>query len=309
MTNRPLVIGHRGAPGYLPELTEPSLRLAVAQGARALEIDVVPSKDGVLVLRHENELTGTTDVAGRPEFADRRRDKLLGRHARRGWFAEDFAIDELRTLRARERLPALRPGSAAHDGQAGIIDLRRAIAIADELDVLLVIEVKHPGWFVPRGLDPVPILADTLRGVPASRVVIESFERTALDRLAELRPDLRMVPLFEVLGIAADARDRPGGAPYLAELRHPERLEHYAALSVPTAILTRGLVDRAARSGLPVWSWTLRPENRFLPWIARAGRDSAGIGHYAAYWRRLARTGVAAVFADHPDLAVQVLHA
>ena len=121
---RPLVIGHRGAPGYRPEHSRSSYDLALAMGVDAVEPDIVVSKDGVLVVRHENEISGTTDVADRPEFADRRTTKTVDGAELTGWFTEDFTWDELATLRCRERLPQLRPASASFDDEQPVLRLR-----------------------------------------------------------------------------------------------------------------------------------------------------------------------------------------
>jgi glycerophosphoryl diester phosphodiesterase len=127
---RPIVIAHRGASGYRPEHTLASYELAIEQGADFIEPDVVSTRDGALVARHENEIGGTTDVAAHPEFADRRTTKVVDGVALTGWFTEDFTLDELRTLRARERLPELRPGNTAFDGQFGIPTLEEIAEVA-----------------------------------------------------------------------------------------------------------------------------------------------------------------------------------
>ena len=146
----PIVIAHRGASGYRPEHTLASYELAIEQGADFIEPDVVSTKDGVLVARHENEIGGTTDVAAHPEFADRRTTKVIDGVALTGWFTEDFTLDELRTLRARERLPEVRPGSAAFDGRFGIptlqeiADLVRRESERRGRTIGLYPETKHP---------------------------------------------------------------------------------------------------------------------------------------------------------------------
>jgi glycerophosphoryl diester phosphodiesterase len=129
---RPLLIGHRGAPGYRPEHTASSYRLAFAMGVDAVEPDVVATADGVLVLRHENEISGTTDVADRPEFADRRTTKRVDGARLTGWFTEDFTWAELTTLRCRERIPALRPGSAEHNDTEPILRLSDLLDLVEE---------------------------------------------------------------------------------------------------------------------------------------------------------------------------------
>ena len=126
----PIVIAHRGASGYRPEHTLASYELAIEQGADFIEPDVVSTKDGILVVRHENEIGGTTDVAIHHEFADRQTTKEIDGVALTGWFMDDFTLDELRTLRARERLPDVRPGSAAFDGRFGVPTLQEVADLA-----------------------------------------------------------------------------------------------------------------------------------------------------------------------------------
>src|ERR1700735_2105846 len=111
-----VVIAHRGASGERPEHTLESYRLASEQGADYIEPDLVMTRDGVLVARHENEIGGTTDVADHPEFAARQRWMIGAGEAMTGWFTEDFTLAEIKTLRARERLPDLRPQNRAFDG-------------------------------------------------------------------------------------------------------------------------------------------------------------------------------------------------
>jgi len=177
------VIGHRGAPGHLPEHSLDSYRLAIRMGADAVETDVVMSSDGVLVVRHENELSRTTDVAQRPEFADRRTIRQVGRTLRRGWFTEDFTFAELRTLGAPTVIDP-------------IISLDELLLLVAEESaragrrVGLHVEVKHPAYFAARGLPVDATLLQTLRdhGVdhPGSRVWIQSFDAAFLRRISPL---------------------------------------------------------------------------------------------------------------------------
>src|SRR5687768_1987904 len=126
----PIVIGHRGASGYRPEHTLASYELAIEMGAEFIEPDLVSTSDGVLVARHENEISGTTDVAGKPEFASRLTTKVIDGVSVTGWFTEDFTLAELKTLRAKERIPALRPQNTAHDGLYEIPTLQEVIDLA-----------------------------------------------------------------------------------------------------------------------------------------------------------------------------------
>ena len=181
-----LVIGHRGASGYLPEHTLAAYQLAIDQCADFIEPDLVSTKDGVLVARHENEISGTTDVADHPEFADRYTTKTIDGQTISGWFTEDFTLAELKTLRATERIPDVRPDNAAYDGEFQIptlqevIDLARSSRTCDGNLVDIYPETKHPSYFDSIGLsmeeELVRILhANRYRG-PRAAVFIQSFE-------------------------------------------------------------------------------------------------------------------------------------
>lgn len=188
-----IVIAHRGASGYCPEHTLEAYRLAIRQGADFIEPDLVATRDGELVVRHENEISGTTDVAAHPEFADRKTTKTIDGETLTGWFTEDFTLAELKTLRARERIPQVRPGNVRYDGQFPIATLQEVIALAKEESrdgraIGIYPETKHPTWFASEGrhLDGSPIhvslgqkLVDTLVAegfTDPRRVYIQSFE-------------------------------------------------------------------------------------------------------------------------------------
>lgn len=223
-TQRPFVIAHRGASAYLPEHTLEGYALAIAHGADAIEPDLVLTRDGVLICRHENEIGGTTDVARHPEFADRRTRKRVDGESVEGWFAEDFTLAEIRTLRARERLPALRPDSAHYDGQFGIPTFAEVIALAANAPrpVAIYPETKHPTYFEHDGrhLDGTPIarplsrlLVDELVRsgfTDPSRIYIQSFELANLIALRvrllpEAGMDARLMQLFGDIGeVTAD---------------------------------------------------------------------------------------------------------
>ncbi len=321
----PVVIAHRGASGYRPEHSRAAYELAIALGADAIEPDIVATRDGVLVLRHENEISGTTDVADRPEFADRRTTREVDGERMTGWFTEDFTWDELRTLRVRERLPELRQHSATFDGRMPILRLRDLLDLLDEAadrgrPVSLVAEVKHPTHFAAAGLPLGDLLADELRGWDdGGRVVVECFERGVLERMRGGTPG-RYVYLHESRGAAADLTARFGSsAPSYAEQLSDAGLAESAGLvdgvSVDKSLLLGGaggtrptdLVDRAHAAGLAVFAWTLRPENRFL---ARGHRGEGEPGDWGD-WRRefttLLETGLDGVFLDHPDLGRELV--
>src|SRR5690606_26512957 len=206
----PVIIGHRGAPGYRPEHTRSSYELAIEQGADAVEPDVVATRDGVLVVRHENEISGTTDVADRPEFAHLRTVKEFAGHTVEGWFTEDFTWAELQTLRSRERIPDLRPDSAAFDGAERILSLPDVLDVARAGGVGVVIEIKHAPYFASIGIDLAELVARDVRaagwqgeGAPGA-LIVESFEEQALRGVRERGIDARYVYLVERKGTAVD---------------------------------------------------------------------------------------------------------
>lgn len=300
----PLVIGHRGAPGYRPEHTRSAFLLAIEQGAQAIEVDVVAAGDGTLVVRHERALRSTTDVADRPQLADRAHRAAGGR---REWFAEDFTGAELAALRARERLPLLRPGSAAHDGREHVLLLADVVALAAAADVLLVVELKDATRSAALGLDLAELVATELAAQPRlPRIAFEAFEKTPLRALAPL--GLPLVYLLDAVGTAEDERRTGAHArTYRRELAACD-FDGFHGVSLPTSLITAARVGALHAAGLQVWTWTLRPENVFLPAaFRRPGRG--GAGDWRAHWNALLDAGVDAVFADHPDLVNGLLAA
>jgi len=287
-----LIIGHRGASGHRPEHTRASYRLALELGAGAIEPDLVPSLDGVLVVRHEPEMSGTTDVAERPEFADRHRTVVIDGVSYAGWFTIDFTWDELATLRARERLPQLRPESAAHDDEEGLLRFRDVLDLLPP-DVVLVVELKHPAIFGTIGFDMAGMLIAELGGrVPADRLVVECFELPVLEEL----------------------HGRGLGATYVYLSESPVDLGALPA-SIDGVSYDKGLllaqggarlVEDAHDAGLAVYAWTLRPENTFLEPRFRRGDDPAARGDWEGEYAAIFAAGVDGVFADHPDLAISI---
>ena len=314
----PTVIGHRGAPGYLPEHTAASYLRAFADGVDAVEPDIVISRDGILVVRHENEISGTTDVADHPEFADRHAVKTVDGRELTGWFAEDFTWAELATLRARERLPELRPQSAAFDDQYGILRLTDLLALITQTpDVGLVAELKHPTYFTSIGFDLGALfkaeLEETGWLAQGRRLVVESFEGRVLDELKAADLAAEFVYLLENSGSAPDEVASSGAtavtyAQQLSSAGLIKLAERFDGISLDKQTLARtpGLVERAHNAGLEVFCWTLRPENRFLGKYLRAGDDPAAFGNYQAEWFRLMQLGLDGVFADYPDLALRI---
>ncbi len=318
----PLVIGHRGAPGHRPEHSRSSYLLALEQGVGAVEPDVVVSRDGVLVVRHENEISQTTDVAGRPEFADRRATKRVDDVELTGWFAEDLTWAELATLRCRERLPALRPGSAAYDDTEPVLRLRDVLDLVRAAPgVGVVLEIKHPTYFDRLGWDVAALVAAELRAAdwPAERLVIESFESAVLTRLRALGVPATYVYLLEASGSPYDLVAAQGGAaPTYAATAAPAGLDgligRVDGISVDKSMILAPdrlgratgpsrIVADAHERGLLVYTWTCRPENLFLLRSFRRGGPAA-FGDYEREWAVIRDAGVDGVFLDHPDLGV-----
>lgn len=318
-TARPFVIGHRGAPGERPEHTRAAYALALDQGADFVEPDVVPTRDGHLVARHENEISGTTDVADHPEFATRRTTKTIEGQAVTGWFTEDFTLAELKTLRARERLPQLRPANMAYTDER-IATLDEVIALAKSRGRGVVAEIKHSSYFAGIGLAVEQRLVDAFAkaGWNGSEdpVWIESFEVANLKGLARTTR-LKLVQLVDDKGAPAD-----GGAPSYAAMLTDDGLKDVAAyaqglgaakaLVVPRdgegrSLPATDLVARAHKAGLKVIVWTLRSENFFLPAELRVGTDPRANGRGGEEAKLFAEAGVDGIFTDHPGDVVSTL--
>ncbi|WP_166038144.1 glycerophosphodiester phosphodiesterase [Sphingosinicella sp. YJ22] len=320
MTRRPAVIAHRGASGLRPEHTLEAYRLGIEQGADYIEPDLIMTRDGILVARHENEISGTTDVADHPEFADRRATKMVDGRQLTGWFTEDFTLAQLRSLRARERLPELRPASAAYGGRFGLVTLEEIIALVREESrvrgrpIGIVAELKHAAYFDGIGL-PIdrallPLIAGLGRDDP---FFIECFEPGILRRLRG-QTDVRLVQLL------AETGGPPDCAPIgYAEMVTPSGLADIAlyadavgpakALIVPrgadgASLPPTSLVADAHAAGLLVFPWTFRSENFFLPADLRRGEDLRAHGDSGAEYRQFYDLGVDAVFSDFPEQAV-----
>jgi glycerophosphoryl diester phosphodiesterase len=315
---RPVVVGHRGAPAYRPEHTAASFELAVDLGADLIEPDVVVSRDGALVVRHENELSHSTDVADRPEFAGRRTTRVVDGRERTGWFTEDFTLAELRTLRAVERMPALRPLNTTYDGRAGILTLAEVVAIARrrstaDRQVRVLAELKKPSWFDHEaGVPMTELVAAELRRLgaagPDGTVVVQSFDAAAL---RELRADLghrgpTMLQLVDDAGeddhlvTPAGLREVSTYAQGIAPSRH--RILLRDASQAMTGV--SDLIAQAHRAGLLVVPWTLRPENAFLPRHLRRGEAPSGTGDMRTEARLLLALGVDGLITDAPEIAV-----
>jgi len=294
---RPLIIGHRGASGHRPEHTLEGYRLAVEMGADFIEPDLVSTKDGVLIARHENEIGGTTDAAER--FADRKRTKTIDGQSVTGWFSEDFTLDEIRTLRARERLPFR---SHAYDGRFQVPTFDEVIALAQQLGtargrpVGVYPETKHPTYFRGIGLPlEEKLLASLERHGWNSRsapVFIQSFE---VGNLRELRKQTQVRLIQLVSDPAMVAGDALSAIAAYADGIGPEKRLVIPVAADGTPGTPTDLVERAHRAGLLVHIWTIRIDKEFLP----AGYHGDAAKEFNAF-RQL---GVDGVFTDFPDAA------
>jgi glycerophosphoryl diester phosphodiesterase len=321
---RPIVIAHRGASGLRPEHTLAAYRLAIAQGADFIEPDLVLTKDGHMVVRHENEISGTTDVARHPEFAGRRTTKVVDGEKIEGWFTEDFTLAELKTLRARERLPELRPGSAAFDGTEEIptFDEMWALAKSESRRLGRTIgvypEMKHPTYFAGLGLPFEHRLAADLKAkgldAPDAPVFVQCFEVGALKTI---RP-LTRAPLIQLVSDEGGPADRPGvkyadmvtavGIREIAAYADgigPDWKQVIPVIDGGLGAPTR-LVADAHAAGLAVHPWTVRAENHFLPPRLQIGTDPAAHGDMDALYRALFAAGVDGLFSDFPGLEAAV---
>jgi glycerophosphoryl diester phosphodiesterase len=313
---RPVVIGHRGAPAYRPEHPAASYELAIDLGAELIEPDVVISRDGVLVVRHESELSWSTDIISRPEFADRRTTKDTDGEPCTGWFAEDFTLAELRTLRAVERMPELRPLNTAYDGRFGILTLAEVIHLArtrstDERQIRVLAELKHPGWSAA-DLPMAELVTEELRRLGATdaggSVMLQSFDPAVLRDLraglGEQGPQMVQLVHDDPVG---DRMVTPAG------LREISTYAQAVGPSVQRVLLSRDgrpvagrspLVEQAHRAELAVFTWTLRAENAFLPPHLRVGDVPGAQGDALGEARQLLALGVDGLITDSPDHAV-----
>ncbi len=300
-------------------------------GVDAVEPDVVVSKDGVLVVRHENEISGTTDVAERPEFARRRATKTIDGNELTGWFTEDFTWQELSTLRCRERLPKVRPSSASFDDEQpvlrlrDVLDLVRAGSLEQGREVGVVLEIKHATYFEGLGWDVASLVHAELDAANWSRgqlpLTVESFESTVLLRLRERGVPALYIYLLEATGRPFDLFVRNGrNAPTYRATATPSGLDGLVGsvdgISVDKRMIlapdrlgrltgpTRIVADAHER-GLRVFAWTCRPENAFLIGQFRSSRAPGTLGDWQGEWSVIRDAGVDGVFVDHPDLGVE----
>ncbi len=329
-----LVIGHRGASALRPEHTLESYAKAIEDGANVIEPDLVSTRDGVLVARHENEISGTTNIADKPEFAARKTTKLIDNVSISGWFTEDFTLAELQTLRAKERIPLNRPGNTKFDGQfmvptfQSIIDLAKSKSVETGRTIAIYTETKHPSYFKSINLPLEKRLVDALnangyRG-KAAPVFIQSFEVSNLKEIRQLT-DVRIVQLLSGSGKPEDFR-LSGDPRTYADISTAAGLRDVSAYAngigpdknmvIPrTAQGTLGaptsLVTDAHAAGLVVHPYTFRPENPFLPTDLRRGNVASLTerGDLAVEITIFLKAGIDGFFTDDPAIGRSALDA
>jgi glycerophosphoryl diester phosphodiesterase len=333
----PFVIAHRGASGYVPEHTLAGYFIAITQGADYVEPDLVISKDGALLARHENEIGGTTDVASHPEFAARKSTKAIDGEPVTGWFTEDFTLAELKTLRARERLPELRRSNTRYDGVFEIptfdeiLDLvaaadaqraaqARAAGRPPPSRIGVYPETKHPSYFASLGLNFDDRMLEALERhgyrKRSDPIYLQSFEVANLKALRR-RTDLSLVQLVSPTGQPFDFTLAGDPRSYL-DLMSDAGLEEIATYAdaigphkwmivqfPPGKTVDTGLARRARAKGLGIHVWTLRAENEFLPVDLRSSGDAAALGDLKTEIQALLDAGITGFFSDQPDLAVR----
>ncbi|MER6051412.1 glycerophosphodiester phosphodiesterase [Streptomyces sp. BHT-5-2] len=326
----PLVVGHRGASGYRPEHTLGSYELALAMGADVIEAgDLVPTKDGHLILRHEPDISGTTDVARHPEFAGRKTTKTIDGKKITGWFTEDFTLAEIKTLRATERIADVRQHNTLYNGVWPVLTFEEALQWAEKKGrergrpVWLHIETKHPTYFRKLGLGLEERLAKLLRRYGRHTAhapnFLQSFEPSSLKRLGELGVKCPKVVLLDEPSVRPADFVEAGDPRTTADLLKPEGLKWIAGIAqgigpwLPQIIAQdeKGklgkpttLVRDAHAAGLVVHPYTVRNENSFLPLDFQVGKNPGDYGNSLAYFKALFATGIDGLFSDNPDTAV-----
>ncbi|MFH8982615.1 glycerophosphodiester phosphodiesterase [Streptomyces varsoviensis] len=324
----PTVVGHRGASGYRPEHTLGSYQFALDNGADVIEQDVVPTKDGHLVCRHENDITATTDVSAHPEFAHRKTTKTVDGTKLTGWFTEDFTLAELKTLRAKERIPGTRQHNTLYNGRWAVPTFEEVLDWAEEQGrkrgrrIWLHIETKHPTYFRGIGLGLEERLVGLLRRYGRAgrdgHTFLQSFEPSSLQRLGRLGASAPKVLLLD----AADTRPWDfvvaNDPRTVADLITPKGLDWVASFAQgigPTLLLIiprdkdgrltepTTLVRDAHAAGLILHPYTMRNENTFLPADFRRGSDPNAYGDAFGAFQVYFATGIDGIFSDNCDTA------
>ena len=277
------VFGHRGSSAYRPENTLEAFKLAFEMGADAIECDLIPTKDGELIIRHDNYLSTTTDVAMRPEFAHLKRMGVVGwQEEREDWFCEDFTLAQLKTLRATERLPEWRPGSAKFDGQFQLPTLDDLLTADFAAGKHLILEVKNGGYYAAKGIPVAAILARKLNDIDwRSRgitLTIEAFDFKVLEQLQRVCGEVgEYVFLVDTWG----------------EPRFDETAKTFDGISFNSVLVFESdWIEEAKARGLKVFIWTARAEE------AESSTDE--------YFAKFVLSGADGVFTDHPDLLIEV---
>jgi glycerophosphoryl diester phosphodiesterase len=318
MPQYPIIIAHRGASGYRLEHTLAAYELAIALGADYIEPDLVSTKDGVLIARHENEISETTDVVSHTEFANRKTTKLIDGELKIGWFTEDFTLAEIKTLRAKERIPQIRPQNTTYDGLFAIptlqeiIDLAKAKSAEMNRAIGIYPETKHPTYFQTIGLS----LEDALLATLAANsyqdgnapVFIQSFEVTNLQYLST-KTDLPLVQLLNITGkpydfvVSGDVRTYAdlATASGLREIaQYAQAIGIHKNLLIPRNSTEKlrsptSIVKDAHAAALLVHVWTFRNEDCFLPLDFQGNPQ----GEYELFFS----LGIDGVFSDYPNTA------
>ena len=327
----PLIIGHRGACGYRPEHTAASYRLAVEMGADFIEPDLVSTKDGYLIARHDNVLNLTTDVAKRQNFATKKTTKIIDGESIEGWFSEDFTLQEIKMLRAIERIPEIRPANTEYDGRFEILTLDEIITLTKDLErefdrtVGLYIETKHPSYFTSLDLPLEPPLLDALSKAgymgKDAPIFLQSFETENLKWLRRYT-QLPLIQLLWLEGQPADILLRGGSLSY-DDMATPEGLRDIALYAdglgpekshFILAANAKGQLDPARASsfiadahaaGLVVHPYTFRRENAFLPVDLHSPGGDDNPGQLEEEMLLFMELGVDGVFTDNPDIGLQ----
>ncbi len=295
-----VVIAHRGASGERPEHTLESYRVAIEEGADYIEPDLVMTRDGVLIARHENEIGGTTDVAQHPQFAARRRTQTIDGESFTGWFTEDFTLSEIKTLRARERLAELRPQNRRFDGHFAVPTFDEIMQLVTAANrhpgrnrpIGVYPETKHPAHFAALGLPQELALLETLQrhryAEPGSPVFIQSFDPRNLRQLRRMT----RLPLVQLLE---------------HELGDLGAIAEYAGtIGIAKALASPAAIPAAHAAKLRVHVWTFRAENEFLPEELQVGSARSAHGNLEAEIRRYLERGIDGFFVDFPAVGVRV---
>jgi glycerophosphoryl diester phosphodiesterase len=326
--HRGLIIGHRGSAGYRPEHTLAAYELGARMGADYIEPDLVTTKDHVLVARHEPNITDTTDVASHPEFASRKTTKTIDGITQTGWFTDDFTLAELKTLRAKERLPDVRQRNTLYDGRYQVPTFQEVIDLVKRLDrelhrdIGIYPETKHPTYFRAEGLPLEELLVQTLNRNGLNRrgakVFVQSFE---ISNLKALNRVLR-VPLVQLLDspdikpgdvLAAGGTTTYGDLATAAGLKgvakYADGVGPFKDYIIPRdasghSLAPTSFVADAHAAGLVVHPYTFRNENQFLPLEDRRGADPNAYGNAFAEDQRFFAAGVDGIFTDNPDTGV-----